>query len=207
MEHKEKKIEKINFYITAFLRITIIVAIILELINQNWLLSFVTFLILIATYFPNLIERQYKINLPTEFELLIIIFLYAALFLGEIQSYYARFWWWDIILHIGAGMAFGFIGFLLLYGLYYKGKIQAKPFWIFLFSFSFALALGTLWEIFEFAMDQIFGFNMQKSGLVDTMWDLIVDAIGALITSLIGFYYIKKQRHSLIKKLLRKIIQ
>jgi uncharacterized membrane protein YjdF len=60
-----------------------------------------------------------------------------------------------------------------------------NPGFVALFAFVFAIALGTLWEIFEFAMDQIFGLEMQKpmfgdpSGLTDTMWDMIVNAIGA----------------------------
>lgn len=40
-------------------------------------------------------------------------------------------------------------------------------------------------------MDWGFGLNMQKSGLVDTMWDLIVDGVGALVISLLGWGYLK----------------
>jgi len=47
-------------------------------------------------------------------------------------------------------------------------------------------SIGALWEVFEFGMDQIFGMNMQKSGLVDTMGDLIVDAIGAGLAAMSG---------------------
>lgn len=61
-------------------------------------------------------------------------------------------------------------------------------------AFCFALAMGALWEIFEFAMDQIFGLNMQKSGLVDTMTDLIVDTVGALIGAISGFFWLKGQQ-------------
>jgi hypothetical protein len=76
-----------------------------------------------------------------------------------------------------------------------------------LFSFCFALAIGALWEIYEFAMDSIFGLNMQKSGLVDTMWDLVVDAGGAFVASLIGYFYIKLDRGPLIKRILRKLLE
>lgn len=61
----------------------------------------------------------------------------------------------------------------------------------------FALGVGALWEIFEFTMDSLFGMNMQKpmlgdpSGLTDTMWDLIVDATGALVISVLGWRYLK----------------
>jgi hypothetical protein len=77
-----------------------------------------------------------------------------------------------------------------------------------LFAFMFALGLGALWEIFEFAMDSIFGLNMQKSGLVDTMWDLIVDTVGALIIALLGFSYLSKARNvSFLERWIARFIQ
>ena len=62
--------------------------------------------------------------------------------------------------------------------------------------------MGTVWEIFEYSMDTVFGATMQKpmlndpSGLTDTMWDLIVDAVGALVMSILGYGYIKASRNS-----------
>jgi hypothetical protein len=47
-----------------------------------------------------------------------------------------------------------------------------------------------LWEIFEFAGDQLFGMNMQKEGLTDTMWDLIVDTLGAFVAAVFGYFYL-----------------
>ncbi|MBN1539799.1 MAG: hypothetical protein JW939_06615, partial [Candidatus Thermoplasmatota archaeon] len=55
----------------------------------------------------------------------------------------------------------------------------------------FAVTLGVLWEIFEFGVDQLFGWNMQRSGLKDTMTDLIVDVLGALSVSIAGYLYMK----------------
>lgn len=59
------------------------------------------------------------------------------------------------------------------------------------------MGVGALWEIFEFTMDSLIGMSMQKpmlgdpSGLIDTMSDLIVDAFGALIISILGWRYLK----------------
>ena len=39
--------------------------------------------------------------------------------------------------------------------------------------------------------DQAFGLNTQKSGLVDTMWDLIVNCAGAGIGAAAGFAHLK----------------
>jgi hypothetical protein len=68
------------------------------------------------------------------------------------------------------------------------------------------MALGAVWEIFEYGMDQIFGLNMQKSGLQDTMWDLIVDALGALLTSVIGYIYLKGGKTRIFYRLVDRFI-
>jgi hypothetical protein len=69
----------------------------------------------------------------------------------------------------------------------------------------FALAVGALWEVFELAMDQTFGLQMQKprfgdpSGLADTMWDLTFDAIGALLVSTFGWWYMIHDERTFIE--------
>ena len=167
------------------------VAAILAAITQNWSAVFASLGAFGLTYVPKALASQMNVRIPLQFEMFIILFLYASIFLGEVGGYYERFWWWDIVLHTGSAFAFGFTGFLILYLLFVRQKLQASPWLVAMFSLAFGIAIGTIWEIFEFAMDQIFGLNMQKSGLRDTMYDLIVDAIGAGTASLIGFVYIK----------------
>ena len=202
MKKKLISSNRIYLIITNLIRIFIIIALVGAVLEKDWIILFVSILVLALTFLPSLIEKNYKIQLPIEFELIIIIFMYASLFLGDIKSYYTLFWWWDVILHIGSGIAFGFIGFLILYVLYKGDKIKAKPSTIAIFSFSFGLAIGTMWEIFEFAIDNILRTNLQKSGLVDTMWDLIVNGLGAFVASLIGYFYIKKERRGFFDKLI-----
>jgi RNAse (barnase) inhibitor barstar len=139
--------------------------------------------------------------------LAIIVFVYATLFLGEVGSFYERFWWWDIALHIGSAMAFGCIGFVIMYLLFKSNKLEANSFWLSVFTFCFAVSIGVIWEIFEFSMDQIFGMNMQKSGLIDTMWDLIVDSIGGLIASIAGYAFMKGNQRSYFSRLINIFIK
>ena len=79
-----------------------------------------------------------------------------------------------------------------------------RPGFVALFAFTFAVSVGALWEIVEFAADQLFGMQMQKpmlddpSGLTDTMWDLIVDTLGAAVTSAFGWWHMKADRRSFI---------
>ena len=87
------------------------------------------------------------------------------------------------------------------------------PGFIAFFAFSFAVAIGALWEIFEFAVDQTMGTSMQKpmlgdpSGLTDTMWDMIVNAIGAAIISISGWWYLKRKRTFFVREWIRKFIK
>jgi hypothetical protein len=72
----------------------------------------------------------------------------------------------------------------------FKGDRYAAPPWALgALSFSVAMTVGVVWEIFEYAMDQTFGLNMQKSGLHDTMGDFIVNTAGAALAGLAGAAY------------------
>lgn len=96
-------------------------------------------------------------------------------------------------MHAFSAVALGFIGVGILYEMDKKTIIQARPSTLVFFGFCFALAFGAVWEIFEFNVDQFFGTNMQKSGLMDTMGDLMVDAFGGFVAAFFGYFYIKKE--------------
>ena len=167
-------------------------------------------IILCITFLPLLLGQRFQVKIPHEFESLAVVFVYMSLFLGEVQGYYARFWWWDIVLHIGSGFLLGILGFLLVYVLNEKEDIELDlhPKFIAFFAFIFAMGMGAVWEIFEFSMDQLFGMNMQKSGLVDTMWDLIVDGVGALIIAMLGWGFLKtRERDSFLEKWIDSFIE
>jgi uncharacterized membrane protein YjdF len=199
--------DKMQIWITHFLRFTLLVAVGFAIFEKSWLNAFISLTILLLTYVPTFFEEKTKIQLPNELEFVAIVFIYASLFLGEVRGYYTRFWWWDVVLHGTSAIAIGFIGFLIMYILYTRHSVVMSPFLVALFSFCFAVAIGAVWEIFEFGMDQIFGLNMQKSGLVDTMWDLIVDSIGALIIAVAGYFYLKGRRFSLLHKMTTQFLK
>jgi uncharacterized membrane protein YjdF len=209
---REESIKKINFYLINILRISLILALFLEIYKQRWFTFFITLLTIFLTFIPLLIEKKYKIDIPEIFEILMILFIFAALYLGEVQKFYLKFWWWDIFLHFWSAMALGIIGLTILFIIYKKRKIEAKPIWISIFVFSFAVSIGAIWEIFEFFVDLIFNTNMQKmmlgdiSGLTDTMIDLTIDSLGGLIASIIGYFYINKKRKGYILKTIETFI-
>ncbi len=167
-------------------------------------------IILFITFLPIILGKRFDVRIPHGFETLAVIFLYMSLFLGETQSYYTRFWWWDLVLHSGSAFLLGILGFLMVYVLNERKEVDLdmKPKFIALFAFMFAVSIGALWEIFEYGMDQVFGLNMQKSGLQDTMWDLIVDVAGAAFISILGWGYINnREEDSFLERWIRDFVE
>lgn len=185
--------------LSFFLKAILVMGAAAALWQRQWATAAITIGILLITLFPLLMVKRFRIHIPPEFEVLAIAFIFASLFLGEVHGYYTRYWWWDIALHTGSGLLLGIVGFLLVYILNETEDIglTMKPGFVALFAFLFAVSFGALWEIFEFSMDSFFGMNMQKpmlgdpSGLTDTMWDLIVDTLGALVIAVLGYGYLK----------------
>ncbi len=159
--------------------------------EAQWSVVFVALATWVLTLSPRRFARWIGIELPPSFLLASVIFVFGTLFLGEVFDFYERYWWWDIALHFGSALGFGLIGFLFIFMLFEGDRFAAPPLAIAVLSFATAIAIGALWEIFEFGMDQVFGMNMQKSGLVDTMADLIVDTLGAFIGATAGYFYLK----------------
>lgn len=190
------------------------VELVLTLLQGQWLTAFLVIMIMSVAVSPLLFHHRLPVTFPPEFHILAITFIFASLFMGEVWQFYARVWWWDIALHATSGLLLGIFGFLLVYALNEDRHIDLhmKPHFVAFFAFLFAVAVGALWEIFEFSMDQVFGMNMQKamwsdaSGLTDTMWDLIVDALGALIISLLGWHHLKSPKESFLEAWIRKFI-
>ena len=187
---------------------------VLLLIDQRWLSAFLATLIIATLLSPLVFRHKMEIEIPAEFHILAVVFIFASLYLGEIQGFYHKFWWWDIALHTSAGLLMGIVGFLLVYLLNESKRVELHmtPIFISLFAGMFAVAIGAFWEIFEFSMDQLLGLNMQKpmlgdpSGLTDTMWDMIVNALGASMVSFVGWWYLKRNQTFFIKDWIRKFI-
>ena len=206
MLKKLEGVEKIHLFIAVIILLSLSIAIIISIFQADWWVLFVSICALILTLSPTLLEWRYKIDIPEELEIATIVFIYATLFLGEAYGFYTKIWWWDLVLHLGSGVSLGLIGFIILFILDKKSHIKASPYVLVLLAFCFALAIGALWEIFEFTMDTFFGFNMQK-GEVDTMGDLIAGAIGAIIASILGLFYLIGKKTHLIDDMIDRFVR
>lgn len=174
---------------------------------------------LIVILLPGIIEHKIKIEIPSNMMVLYILFIYASTFLGEVRSFYYRVPHFDTILHTFSGGMIATLGFSIIAFLNNTDKIPVtlSPLFVACFTFCFALALGGIWEIYEFLADGILNTNMQKFALedgtkligraavTDTMKDIIVDAIGALVISTIGYISLKYQKGWIEKFQIKKI--
>lgn len=171
-----------------------------------------------ALMLPTFVSRKYKVQIPTNMYMLYVVFLYGAIFLGEVRNFYYNVPHWDTILHTFSGAMIGALGFSFVSLMNKEENIPLNltPFFVAFFAFCFAVTLGVIWEIYEFTFDGILGLNMQKfaledgTGLIgraalsDTMKDLIVDAIGAFVMSVIGYISLKYKKGWVEKLLIKK---
>jgi hypothetical protein len=191
--------DKYNNKITNFLhhsmRALVTIAFIVFIFQQDWSSAFYVAFIFMLMLTPSILKNRYKIFLPFELEVAIVAFIFLSVFLGDFNSFYERFPLWDGALHFQSGLLLGVLGFVMIYILNQnqKARLNLNPGFISFFAVNFSVFFGVIWEIFEFIMDSGFGFTMQESGLADTMGDLIVNLIGALIVAVMGYFWMKRR--------------
>ncbi len=209
-----RKTRRAHFAVLLFLQAIMAIQLVLLLLRKEWPQAFFVAGIMVVTIAPAVSRHRLNVEIPSEIELVAVLFVFATLFLGEVRDYYERYWWWDMTLHTSSGLLLGMLGFMIVYVLNEDRHVDMhmRPSFVALFAFFFALGLGALWEVFEFAMDHYLGTNMQPatpgdpSGLTDTIHDLIVDTIGAAVVSLFGGRYLAKARTAHIDNWAKRFI-
>lgn len=238
---RAKKGAVLTVYIA--LRLMVIAVLVAQVFKRNFENVFLCGLTLLLLLVPTFIERKIHVDLPDTLEIIIMLFIFAAEILGEIQAYYITFPYWDTMLHTINGFLCAAIGFALVDILNRSERfsIQLSPLFLAITAFCFSMTIGVLWEFFECAMDQFFLLDMQKDtvvtaissvmldpaggnhptairnitdvivvtadgtqhalglggyldiGILDTMKDLFVNFIGAVVFSIIGYFYVKSR--------------
>lgn len=234
----EMREHKVTFTVYIVLRMLVIAAIVISVLRGNYENVFVCVLTLVLLLIPQIIERSFKVNLPDVLEVIILLFVFAAEILGELQCYYIKYPYWDTMLHTINGFICAAAGFALVDVLNRNEKIKLSlsPIYMAIVAFCFSMTVGVLWEFFEFGCDRLLLTDMQKDtvvqtisstmldptgsnkaviisdinetvvngealgvagyldvGLYDTMKDLFVNFIGAVVFSVIGFIYVKNR--------------
>ena len=209
----ENGARRAHLVILAVIQLVMAVQLVLLLLREDWPQAAFVAGIMILTLAP--VVFRMPVEIPSEVQIVALLFVFASLFLGEVRDYYQRFWWWDAALHTTSGLLLGMLGFMFVYILNEDRNVDLhmRPSFVALFAFFFAVGLGALWEIFEFGMDEFAGTNMQPavpgdpSGLTDTIHDLIVDSVGAAIVALGGWRYLARARISRVDNWAQRFIR
>ncbi len=168
-KQKVKKVRNLTTYIV--LRALVILTLILQILHRNWNDVFLCVLTLFLLLIPTIIDKKFNIELPTVLETIILVFIFAAEILGEIQNFYGIFKHWDTMLHTINGFIMAAIGFSLIDILNQSNKvaISLSPLFVALVAFCFSMTIGVMWEFFEYNMDIITETDMQKDRIVQTI--------------------------------------
>lgn len=199
-------------WLTFLIQVLLVVGLAMFVLRRDWENTFLTLIVIGLTAVPALLWRRYHIVVPPEFQLIAAAFVFLSLFLGSAGNFYYKFWWWDAVLHTGSGFLLGIVGWISLFLLNQTDRVPKgiRPEFLCFFAVTFAVFLGVVWEIFEFAVDKFApSINMQsnETGVDDTMHDLIVDTLGAIIVALMGYAYSKSGRYSFVVDGVRKFVR
>ena len=232
---EQLKKNKVPFAVYVLLRTIVFAVMIFSVFRGNYENVFSCLWVLFLLLLPAVIEKKFGLELPGALEVIVMLFVFAALILGEMGNYYIKFPYWDAMLHTTNGFLSAAVGFGLVDILNRNEKIKftLSPLFLALVAFCFSMTIGILWEFFEFACDVFLGMDMQNDtlvrtfsssmlsgntmdlvvvdgirevlvngevlttggyldiGLYDTMMDLVVNFIGAVIFSVFGYFYVK----------------
>lgn len=160
----------------------------------------------VATFIPKMLER-FGVKTGSEMQIVILLLIYGALFLGEVRGAFANLWWWDILLKVIAAVALSFVGLTVILVLEEHEHLDSSPFMVVTLAFALSFTLGTIWEVLEFSLDNIFGFGLQQLGTGLVAIDLIINGTAAFVVSAGGYLYKKKGMGNPMSKLIAGLIR
>ena len=175
--------QPVVFAVYLVLRLIVLASLVSAILRQEYESAFVCVLVLFLFMLPFFIQKNFGIRLPSTLEIIILLFIFAAEILGELQSYFIQYPYWDTMLHTTNGFLCAAVGFSLIDILNRDVKIKftLSPVYVALAAFCFSMTIGVLWEFFEFGMDRLFHMDMQKDTIVHTISSVMLDSTNSNI--------------------------
>ena len=165
------------FAVYVVLRLIVVAELVLSILRGEYESAFICLLVLFLFILPFFIQQNFGIQLPTTLEIIILLFIFAAEILGELEGYFITYPNWDTMLHTTTGFLCAATGFALIDILNRNSRIkfQLSPIYVALAAFCFSMTGGVLWEFFEFGMDRLFHLDMQKDTVVQSITSVMLD--------------------------------
>lgn len=189
---------KMKSPLSFIIKILLFFAIINSFYYETWHVLFVNLILLGLVFFPYFMQKSYKIHIPGEFEFAIAMFIFISFFLGEIRG---------LIIQVFLGATLGFVGFMLMFILYSNNKIRTNHILIAVFAFCFSVSLGVLLELWKYSIKVFLGYEFYASNYIFSMECLALVSLGALISSGVGYWYLKSKRKNPLNFFIKRFIR
>lgn len=210
MEYKIKKdpineIPKVQFIFWIIVRISMIVCAAYSFIHGDNVMGFESVACFIFSHLWDMFQifggESFIIEVPPLSQTLLNIIIFIGIVFGSYLELFDKIWWFDNFMHILSGFVCASFGYDLAVILQRK-KGKCSIILAAMFGLMFALSIAVGWEFYEFLMDSLHGTNLQLSkagpetamfdmskyhneygylGLVDTMTDMMMNAIGGIV--------------------------
>ena len=176
----ERQENKRSLKVYIILRALVIAVMIRQCFLGNFENVFMCGLTLILMLIPSFVQVTFRVELPTALEIIILMFIFSAEILGEVNEFYIKIPGWDTLLHTLNGFLAAAIGFSLVNLLNNDDRLtfNLSPFFVAIVSFCFSMTIGILWEFFEFSMDWFFATDMQKDTVIHTINSVMLNPNG-----------------------------
>ena len=136
------------FAVYVALRLIVVAELVLSITRGEYESAFICLLVLVLFILPFFIQQNFGIQLPTALEIIILLFIFAAEILGELECYFITYPNWDSMLHTTTGFLCAATGFALIDILNRNSRIkfQLSPIYVALAAFCFSMTVGVLWS-------------------------------------------------------------
>lgn len=155
---------------------------------------------------PRIFKKIFKIKITDAMELVYVIFIILAQFLGSVVNLYNTTWWYDLFAHFISGVLTSILALVVMdwFGVYN----EKKKIFNFLFIICFTLMVASIWEFLEYGTDTFLRMNVQHSietGVSDTMEDMLIAFLGSIIVGVSYLVESKVQKNGFLKKVVSDI--
>ncbi len=95
----ERLQHKNSFIVYILLRAIVIAVMIRQMFLGNYENVFMCALTLVLLIVPSFVQVRFRVEIPSTLEIIILMFIFSAEILGEVNEFYIKIPQWDTILH------------------------------------------------------------------------------------------------------------
>lgn len=198
------KIPKAQLVFWIIVRIAMIICATYSFVTGDVVMGFESVFCFIFTHLWDMFQifgnGSFIEDVPPLSQTMLNIIIFVGIVIGSYMGFFDSISWFDNMMHILSGFVCAVFGYDFAVIIQRK-KGTCAPTLAAIFALMFALSIAVSWEFYEFLMDTLHGTNLQLAkeggetamfdlskynneygylGLVDTMTDMMMNAVGGL---------------------------